>query len=469
MYEWKTKRDFLLLARAVKQVYQHEMTVKVRGDSVFGTKSLMCFPKSAFQKIVENYPWTRPNVDLKDIDGSSNNDDRFIGCQMDTSSSSCDNCFHPRMKKSLMQMDQFLLQVYKLATSFNDFAVVQDGDANASRDILVRLSRAWREFCRCDNHDQTCLYTSSNKFMNESPMKSNDMKNKPLSSQENLKIRTGVSLGQYFANDDNVVYTVENLLKYLLSRSKLSPSSPNRCKTIQSIVKDYIFVEPSCGDGRILSEIMRRLTTLQDVDANPNTFAKPSIIGYDIDPVACNACRRRLSDRNYSIPVICTDFLQITRQEFRSHCCDMMGMTDRSVLHKKVVMVGGPPYTVGRGKDIERDLPMKFIVHSFLELGAEHVCFILPERCGKEAFVYEIKNCFDVKKYSAHHISSGKICSAPNKTRKISQETKMHKVGETSVKFKCISSYDLPSSKFFFCGERSHIVDQPSILQIYSI
>ena len=66
---WRSKRDFLLLGRA----------------------SSLSLPKAALKKLAESTPWKRPGTSIPKIEGH------------------IENHYHARMKKSLLQLDQFLL------------------------------------------------------------------------------------------------------------------------------------------------------------------------------------------------------------------------------------------------------------------------------------------------------------------------------------------------------------------------
>jgi len=200
------------------------------------------------------------------------------------------------------------------------------------------------------------------------------------------------ALGQYFASAENATAVVRGAIRQL--RVPPSPPAANdgssrtlpvaelhcRCGKRRRI----IFVEPSCGDGRILSKILAAVAAapqLCGLDGSPAVFA------CDIDPNAVEVCRVKFPD----VAVRCGNFLHLSREEItKSVLGSERGDTasvddDGSDDDNHLIFIGGPPYTVGRGGDIDRDLPMQFVRHCILELGGEVVAFILPQRCRGDA------------------------------------------------------------------------------------
>lgn len=141
--------------------------------------------------------------------------------------------------------------------------------------------------------------------------------------------------------------------------------------------RHIVMIEPSCGDGRIVLELL----------SNPShvlNYAK--VIGYDIDPSAIERSIQNLD--GFAMPTNvqhkpvfrCNNFLLLSRQDLDKD----LNLTAESCL---TVAFGGPPYT-------PKELPEKFILHSIHELRAEIVVFILPSRCVKDAVrIQEMLNC----------------------------------------------------------------------------
>jgi hypothetical protein len=125
-----------------------------------------------------------------------------------------------------------------------------------------------------------------------------------------------------------------------------------------------IFVEPSCGKGDIVNNLIYELGT-RNIPSS-----RIFIQGFDIDPNAIRTCQNLQLPSNYQVSWTCLNFLE-------SKC-----------IHKDkpakplVVCLGGPPYTTGAGSrvEIQRDLPSLFIEHCIREWGASLVCFLLPSR-----------------------------------------------------------------------------------------
>ena len=134
---------------------------------------------------------------------------------------------------------------------------------------------------------------------------------------------------------------------------------------LDPINKRFVFVEPSCGDGRIILELLNSRSHLLN-DA--------IITGYDIDSSAIERSIENIdgfkmpSNLNIKPVFKCGDFLAVSRQ-------DLALPTGKDYI---TVALGGPPYT-------PKDLPEKFILHSIQKLHASIVVFILPTRCQKDA------------------------------------------------------------------------------------
>lgn len=322
---WRSKRDFLLLGRA----------------------SSLSLPKAALKKLAESTPWKRPGTSIPTIEGH------------------IENHYHARMKKSLLQLDQFLQGSCRC------------DDAKES----------WELFCRPG--DTEGLVTVS---IPELPT------NTVTTSQKSSR------LGQYFCSKENaqkVVHLTLNEVKDLLFIEKKDHRYHNR---------PLLFLEPSCGHGDIVQELLNQLQQHYTSTSNRNRKRRNvSIHGYDIDPNAIQKCQSISSSSNaISIHWTCQNFLESS-----------------NTVHDEpfVICLGGPPYTTGAGsnENIKRDLPSQFISHCINEFNALVVSFLLPIR---------------------YRESLGEIVS-----KGYEQE-----------------SHELPSSTFFFQG--STAVTQPSIIKL---
>jgi hypothetical protein len=276
---WRSKRDFLLLGRTDR----------------------VTLPKSALKKLAETVPWKRPNVDFE------------------TKEKNAANYYHPRMKKSLMQLDQFLQAV-----------------AAYSSDSSVK--QAWERFCRPGDTDFLVS------LEDDSHSKQNNDNSTTTTEQRSSQ------LGQYFCSDENAKCVVDWVMKKIRPFLNLD---------------NLLFLEPSCGHGDIIQELVNQLDATTNV--SPGTI---SMLGYDIDHNAIRACKL-LPASKYHTVYICKNFLE-TRCSLYDTCC----------IPPRVICLGGPPYTTGAGSgsDIQRDLPVKFIDHCTKEYKASVICFLLPTR-----------------------------------------------------------------------------------------
>ena len=141
--------------------------------------------------------------------------------------------------------------------------------------------------------------------------------------------------------------------------------------------KQLFFIEPSCGDGKILLELLKSQSPVLN---------NARIVGYDIDSSAIDRSIQNFSglelsaNVKYTPTVRCSNFLTVSRQNLLQ---DLNASDESNCVG---VVLGGPPYT-------PKDLPGQFILHSIQKLHAEIVVFILPARCEKDAVrIQEILN-----------------------------------------------------------------------------
>ena len=165
-----------------------------------------------------------------------------------------------------------------------------------------------------------------------------------------------------------------------------------------------VFVEPSCGDGSIISKLISTLPKYinqfadSDQDVHDDTSRNgslhhhhlPLILGYDIDKNAIEKCEAMLSKKRtetHSKPIprvslYCCNFLSLTQDKILSH---VKAQRKKDIDDKglRFIFLGGPPYSTGcgSGENIGRDLPSQFVLHS-IHLDAVFISFLLPSRCN---------------------------------------------------------------------------------------
>jgi hypothetical protein len=213
-----------------------------------------------------------------------------------------------------------------------------------------------------------------------------------------------------------------------------------RCEAASAATaaQGVVFVEPSCGDGRILHALLQRLQQQSSENHQTGEVRVVSLVGCELDPVMANAARLSLDavgvhmdsstdstigcdndnendtiDGHHRPPflsmrVITGDYLQTTRNSVVSADCSR---------RPHVVVVGNPPFSAIDAKDEygfdgdegtkddhkdesddndvlvtttnnnSDDLPLQFLLHSALELLADDIVLLLPDRCASESFV----------------------------------------------------------------------------------
>lgn len=415
---WRSKRDFLLLKHAYERSNEKE-----------GQKKLSVYPKSALAKLCERAstsgPWIRP-------------EDTLLFRKLQESNNVTTNSYSNVMKKAIQAVDEYLQDMYRVYCC-------------SQQQTEKNHTSAWDIFCRPQDTDVVSCSTAT------------QLRISPLDAAV-----TASALGQYFASPENIEYVshppfrqiMYHMLSYRIDLHTLFVNFGLFClrleytKIIHRLVqtlnlmslckKDCIFVEPSCGDGRILSKIFSSLAEERHKSCNQQIIC----VGYDIDQTAVQASRELLAKYNDCFPppvVVCRDFLTTTYQEViqdANNSCN----NNRT---KHVVVVGGPPYTEARSRG---DLAKQFILHSLLRLDASVVIFILPKRCEK----------------AAREIHEELIRRSLLQTNDVFLGTtnNINGLGQNlNSRTWSYMSETLPNSNFDF---QSQSVKQPSILQIWT-
>lgn len=322
---WRTKRDFGRLGRVAART------------------ATIVWPKAAWRKLSDQSPWQRPNDDTMSLS--------FDPVKMWNPSSGdlevVVNQWHPCMKKSLLQIDQFLQRV-----------------AWACRDSHTAhpdLMRAWNEFCRDQDSDQVLLDGCDANLWPPSPVSLNRVST----------AQQGNAWGQYFCTPANARQLTQCFWKRLLS---LRRSDSN-----------LLVVEPSCGHGQIVWALAQHV--------HDTAMPKLSVLGLDIDEAAVDYCRAQADSRlkidsttHCDVQWTTADFLR-SRRPFLIPI-DSDGADNKSCT---VAMIGGPPYSAGAGGgkedgDMQLDLPTRFVAHALQEWQAIVVAFLMPSRCRNTTY-----------------------------------------------------------------------------------
>lgn len=446
-FAWRSKRDFMLLARSTTS---------------------RALPKSALKKVVESsaVPWRRFTSNFcgdSDMDVASNNIPHFL------SDSKLPNRFSARMKKSVWQLDRFLQE------------------SHVETITKEKTKKAWEIFCRpADTEDlvtpgefapgatQSVKERSQNNEKPNQSIKENSVKSKIrdpnfsfISNYDRNATTLAESsrLGQYFASEENSRKVVECALEKILP---LYGDGSNH---------NMLFIEPSCGHGDIIVALVEALKRHK---IPPHSVF---IQGYDIDHCAIKTCRQRQEfprstkfytngsidgfddDDDYWILWDCSSFFETARQKcicsFDSAYVNVVSNSksergeDKNML---VCCLGGPPYTTGQGNGsaIQRDLPTRFVQYCRNEWKADVITFLLPARY-REEMKHNTTDCTFTSRTTAMAASTGQDVVTAAQISNTFQGT-------------CRSTWfceteELKASTFFFRGTTR--VTQPSIIQTF--
>eukprot|EP00957_Ditylum_brightwellii_P006785 514728-Ditylum_brightwellii.AAC.1 len=239
---WRTKRDFLLLSRAIK--HNSSSTNQMNGEEASSCRSfqksnpssskvmskMMLFPKAAYSKLcdaAETQPWIRPGVI---VDGSADDDKNGRYCiesflpgesKEEENCSYTNNSYQPRMYKPLNTLDSFLLGAMSIAAqeeekdevkvAWDTFSRMQDAEHLISfQSEVIRGNR------HEDEQAQT-LRSTMNSSRKRSLQQSLDQKEEGEEEKtreaNNTDVRRAAQLGQYFASDANASMVVTNAIR----------------------------------------------------------------------------------------------------------------------------------------------------------------------------------------------------------------------------------------------------------------
>lgn len=186
IFRWRSKKDFLLLNRAIAC----NSSSKGEEEGTSRNNAKCFFPKSAYTNLCKeaiSEPWVRPLKGMPEFSTRSNDIFRMISATADSPQLGGDKKlegvgFKAKMKKSLLQLDQFLQYVQNEA---------RDDVRNANRKIL---ENAWDYFCRDEDSEDVVGHTN-NQIDMQSTINADF-------TQENNE-RLAAKCGQYFASDCN--------------------------------------------------------------------------------------------------------------------------------------------------------------------------------------------------------------------------------------------------------------------------
>ena len=132
--------------------------------------------------------------------------------------------------------------------------------------------------------------------------------------------------GQYFASATNVGIVIREVRRVLDSWN-CAPS---------------IFLEPSCGDGRILHAAMKAFCKPEAKTESRKTHA---FVGVDLDTTCITRCRQLFATRSHQPTFLAHDYLTLSRTALLSS----LGGEDDDT--RPVIVLGGPPYTLHHDAD----------------------------------------------------------------------------------------------------------------------
>jgi hypothetical protein len=265
-------------------------------------------------------------------------------------------------------------------------------------------------------------------------------------------------LQQYFMSDENMNRLITETLRYYL---------PN-----------CLFIEPSCGDGRLLRRLLKvhSQKSLEERQEK-REMVSFSVCGCDIDPNVVQRCLQLDNNKDEETKgegeegggslkdkIHVGNFLETTLETFFSKILSPVPISAPvPPSPSRVIVFGGPPYTCGGGTgqlsqsgdsstDTGRDLPLQFIIHSAVTLRAHAIIFLLPVRCQNEEFIQRCRSLIEEAEQQQQEQS-----------RPQARESEIEKESPPGADW-IVSHVSPPNNEFDFC---SRIIRQPVIIQIW--
>lgn len=169
--------------------------------------------------------------------------------------------------------------------------------------------------------------------------------------------RAAVRAAKQHARDMQQYFTSAPLIEYVLSRVT---DWLTQHKIVASSER-VAWLEPSCGDGRILSALL-------------NAGAR-HVHGFELDEALCRRARDSVQAPEGAVCSIQQgDFLASRRSH---HDQDLL------------LVLGNPPFGFKDDEGIREDLILSFYRHTAVEWKASVIAFIVPERCASPSFVVD--------------------------------------------------------------------------------
>ena len=289
------------------------------------------------------------------------------------------------------------LEIFCLRINLNAEETIMSRDYHD----FIRLNRTSRKYIDDNSLDgipsksfkklMLCSWTYNDSDWNKNLSKSVRKVDEWLSKLTSQLTNQGIPIEEFdwFYNDltYNIFKTQISKRREFEAHSRMCQQYFSSTKNIQSIF-DYstntnteelntLFIEPSCGDGRVMKHFIA------------NGF---TIIGCDIDKTIINKVRFDNNDENNLI--ITSDFRLTTREDYvtRFH-------QQRNMQPQKIVVVGCPPYTqtiktssIPVPVDQNIDLLEVFFLHCAHTLMADKIIFVVSDRCGSSNYINNLSN-----------------------------------------------------------------------------
>eukprot|EP01039_Chlorochromonas_danica_P000900 gene900-981_t len=208
--------------------------------------------------------------------------------------------------------------------------------------LLIKNTTIALEFCDDTQHNQLC-----------------DLRNERLQREARPR-----QLQQYFASDANIDILLD-LLGY--GSAIVAPG------TLDS--SEIVYVDPSCGDGRILKTLLLKGAT--------------NVFGCDIDPVVADIASKTLAEtvsimnNNSHATILVEDFLSTTRESLSTALQKIRNSQLSQCVSTNTI---GEDHLEGIDDECA-DYPMLFLKHCAHQLQAEKIALLLPVRCAKTSFI----------------------------------------------------------------------------------
>jgi hypothetical protein len=233
-------------------------------------------------------------------------------------------------------------------------------DWNVSLTKSVRKVEEWFQNLTAQVFNESTSFKEFNWFYND------DIYNEFQTKLNNRRIieKHSKSFQQFFCSQTNI-----QSMFYYGTLDAMDPAN-------------ILFIEPSCGDGRVMKYFMLNGCTIFGCDIEKSITSQIRFDSYN--------------DYDMHNLVLTSDFLLTTREDYVTRFQRRFNTESQP---QQLVVVGCPPYsqTVETSPECNQDIDMitEFYLHCAHKINADKIVFVVSKRCGTSRYVDKLSEKFN--------------------------------------------------------------------------